>query len=274
MPTQQDLDQKALDYGVLVAGISQKKKELDELTGSITDVVEKKEKMEKELAEGKEAADRLHKEVIDLEKELEAKNKLKVEEVTAEDRRLSTERASLAAAVKQQTELADQLDKRETDLKSKDAQLKDQLARLEQDRKALAEASVQTEEKAKTAGALIAEAQTLQKATEKQAKEVGEQLRAAKAAESNAKAAEQNVKKMSKQADDDRSAAESAKQTAETAAAGNTELLRQIKLFNDVLTEHVQYIADNVKNPDAILNHFATQYPALADVLHGKTKKK
>lgn len=269
MPTKEELDLKALDYGVLVAGIEKMKVERTTLEADIETAKAAKARLDTQVKEAEEAFARLHKEVTDTEKELEEKRRLKNEEIDNEDRRLAAERASLAEALKQHSEIADALDKREADVLSRENQTKDREKELDSKQRKLTELSFEVDEKAKKADATLKAAEGIQREVETQLTEVGKRARDAKAAESSAKSAQENATRLATKASDDQLAAANDRRVAEDSAAKTQKKLDQLTGLLAVMEEHVAYIAEHAqpKQLDAILNHFGKKYPELASVL-------
>lgn len=262
-----DYDAKALEYGVLLAGIAKKKEEAADLDADIETKKATSASMGKQIDEAEAAFSRLHDDVVQTQIKLDEMKKMKTEEFENEDRRLAAERASLAADIARQTEILDAVEKREENVTSRENKCKDREKELDSKSQALSNASFQLEEDKRLLGVMAANTQALKKATELQLEEAGKRLKEAKVAESAAKTAQEDVTVKMKKMNDDMLAAANDRRAAEDNSAKTAEKLRQVKDFCAVADEHVTYIAGHIKNPDGILNHFATKWPEIRDIL-------
>lgn len=274
MPTQAEIDQKALDYGVLVAGIEKAKTELNRVNAELDTNKTLNERLTKQNEEASAAFDKLHGQVTDMEKEIEEKRRLAQEENANEDRRLAAERKALADAIVQHEKLVDLLDKREADVESKEGVMKDREALVEQRLRAIVDTESKLEVREKKVKEEVEAATSLKKEAERLMEEAGTRLRDAKAAESAATSAKETNTKLATQCDDDMRQAAADRHAAEDKLAQAQRIHDQTTRLTDVLTEHIKFISDNVKKSDTILNHFAVHYPDIADKLVKPNPKK
>lgn len=273
MPTKEESEAKALEYAALVSAVEKLRIAKEGMEAELATNKSANDRLVKQIEEATEAFDRLHKEVLSLEKELEEKRTRKLEEIENEDRRLAAEREQLTEAVKQNGVIADTIKQREDNVLSREMQIKDRETMIEQKQRALTDATFELEQKSKEADATMLNATTIKNEAKKQLDEAGEKLRAAKAAESNAKSAQEAANRDATKASDDQLQAAADKRSAEEALTKNEKMLNQVQIFTKVAQEDIDYIAAHVGNNDAILNYYATKYPELASELTPENPK-
>lgn len=271
MPKQEELDQKALDYGVLLAGLEKVRKEKEKLEGEIAELTGRRDVLSKETQEGKEAHQRVRNELIELEKQLETLRKAGNDELDAEKRIVEEHRKSLSKGLE--------------DLKKMEDTLNSRTASVEGRERLLAEAEKQVESKGRAQGAEDSRLDTLaqqlqvkensvltrERAVTEKESDVDRKLKDMKTAESNQKAAMEQTRIDRQQANDDMLAATAKLAEAKRYMEQNEETLRQMRLFCDVVQDARDFIASHTGNRDAIMAYLDEKLPKFTEAISNKS---
>lgn len=263
MPDQTVIDQTALDYGVLLAGIKEKLQEKAVLENAIEAAAQQRTMLNDEIAKAEEAKVRLRQEVIELEKQKEAVAKVQNEEIVSEKRLVEDQRQKLARATAELAEVEEALNKRKAELEGRERALREaQNINESKGRALIVEAGRIDNEKVQMTVRenLVNERE---RAAEQKEMETEEKLKKALIAESNQKSALETSRTLAKKASDDNLGAQAKLNEIKDLERRNEEALKQIQLFCEVADEALLYMKNNVKNWDAIENYFKEVFPAV-----------
>lgn len=265
MPTSEEIEQKALEYGVLVANVKKLREEEAELKKGNEGLAEQRGLLNKEIGDTQAAKERVRGELIEIEKQREIARQIKQEEFDAEKRVLEDQRKTLAQGTKNLAEIETALNARAEEVAKRERVVRDANGALDKRNHALTVEASRLELEAVTLAAREQAMTDREKAVEKREVEVGERLRRAETAESNQKSALEQSRALAAKASDDILGANARLQEIKDLESRNQEALRQIKLFVEVSVDALKYMKQNVRNYDAIDAYFKTTFPALVE---------
>lgn len=268
MPTTEKVDQAALDYGILLANTQKVRQEKADLETETQALMDKRKMLNDENAKTQDATSRVRATLIELEKQVEAVKKMKLEEIENEKRLVEDQRQKLSKGTEDLKKVEEALNRRTIEVESRERNLKEAQREQETRVRQLNQESVRVE-------ALEREVKTmrdiaLDRARElaKKEDEVGTRLRKAEDAEKSVKSIQAQNRNDMEKAADDRRLAELKMNELSIAEERMTALRNETKLFIDVAKEAMTFIQQNVRNHDAIDAYFRDRFPALVNRLN------
>lgn len=265
MPDKTTLDQSALDYGILVAGIKKMQDTKEELDAEIAAATTQKMVLLEELDMNTKAKERVRQELIDMEQQREAMRVVQTDELAAEKRIIEDQRQTLAKSTKELAEVEAVLNQRKAEVEGKERSLREAQNMNEAKTRANIVESGRLDGVKSDMETRENVMQDRERVTALKEVETADRLHKAGIAEATALSAEKVAKEAAQSASDDRLNTQARFNEIVAMEERNTEALRQLQLFCNVAKEALLYMKNNVRNFDAIDAYFATTFPALVE---------
>jgi len=273
MPTKEELDQTALDYGVLLAGIKEKTLERNKLNEDIEQLAQKRTMLNEEIAKAKEANDRVRVELIDQENRLAEARKAKADELLNERQIVEAQRQANDKQARQNNETADAIKLRDDNLTSREKALGVAQKALDARVKKVNDDSIAVDDAKRDLEARERQLATGKRDLEDQQKVVDKRLRDAMTAESNGKAAMETARIETKRAQEDRLKEQSHMLEAQQWSEKRQKAERDLRVLIPVFSEIRDFIKGHISTPGAIDLYIRQKHPEIAQFSEYDTAK-
>lgn len=267
MPSQQELDEKAHDYGVLVAGINKLRAEEQALKSGNAALAEQRGLLNDELEKTRAAKDRVRGELIDLEKERDAFKAAAKDELEAEKRVLAEQRAGLSKGLEDMKAIEKNLDARELAVGNRERILREAEKTVEAKGKAQLAEDSRLDTLARSLETREAALNARSSQLDAKASDVARRLKDAETAESHQRALMETTKRDAKQASDDRLAANAKIAGLNDLIQRNEGILAKIQQFCDVADDARHYIGSHIGDQNAIQAYIDAKFPEVTQAL-------
>ena len=252
MPTKEEMEMAALDYGVLANATREKRIEKEKFEEEIATLTEEKARITGEIDQNREANDRIRAELISEEKRLEDLRKQNGDELLADRQIVEAQRRDNDQKIRELNALSQEMEKRDSDLTARERAIGLAQNAMDARAKKLTNDWITLEDEKKSLGDRESKLATDKRDLDRLRVETDELLRKANATMSNASAAMETAKNESRKASDDR-----LKEQANMIEAQNWGLHRQaaekqIRQLLPLLYETKDYIRANIKSPEVV----------------------
>ena len=263
MPTQEELDTKAHDYGLYVAKIPVLKQQAEELQTQLDDLNAQIAGQNKVLTETQAALPPLRDELVQVQKNIEESKATLVETQRVEDIANETTRKQLSDQASEIEALAKEVEKRSFDVSGREQEVRDALVDIEDQKTKIINERDQNADKANELDAALKDASKAKADAEKAmleattlVEETNKRIVDAENAEANARADRLAAEEAAGKANADMLEAKSRHEL-------NEKVLKEVRPLIAVEVELRQFIMEHLQNPDAVKAYIADKFPSV-----------
>lgn len=261
MPTSEELEQRAHDYGFYTSKIAEMKIEETALKASLAELQGQEEARKGEIASHEEAVTKLHQEVLDLEQKI-TQLKKDQDEAKKVDRAIADQQHKAnAEEVARLDTLSKEMDRRKESLDTRERTLKEEQARVETRERVTIDKIGESERKLAESQDIFQKANIIKRENETKMIEMNTILRKTQDAEASAKSAQEQARLDRLSSEETAGKAKNDMYDMQHSAEKNAAIVAEMKNLVPVLTDLRKFIMENVKNPDAIFAYVEQHFP-------------